>query len=324
MNSLLTKIILTTILAGGIASHAVAQTWPTHPVRVVVPYAPGGTVDTIARFLGERLGSTLGQSMVIENRPGAGGNIGTQAVTHAAPDGYTLLVAGAPTHVLNPHLYKNIGFDPLKDLTSIALIGSAPNLLVINPKLAVGSVKELVELARKEPGAIAYSSSGRGTTGHLAGELLSRQAHIDIRHIPYKGQADAITAVIRGDVAFAFVTIPGTLAQVEAGRLKAIAITSSERSDLAPGVPTVIESGFPDFEVLAWYNLSAPAGLPDSVNTRITEALARVMNEPSTQSRFTALGVEPRQMTGNEYQAFLNNESAKWGAIIKDAGIGEN
>lgn len=324
MSGLLKQIVWTTILSAGFIAQASAQTWPAHPIRVIVPYAPGGTVDTIARFAGERLGATLGQPMVIENRPGAGGNIGTQAVTHATADGYTLLVAGTPTHVLNPYLYKNLGFDPLKDLASIALIGTAPNLLVVNPKLAVGSVKELVELARKEPGALAYSSAGRGTTGHLAGELLSRQANIDIRHIPYKGQADAITGVIRGDVAFAFVTIPGTLAQVEAGRLKAIAITSAKRSDLAPGVPTVVESGFPDFEVLAWYNLSAPAGLPDSINTRITDALSRVMNEPSTKSRFAALGAEPRLMTGKEYQSFLQNESAKWGAIIKDAGIGEN
>jgi len=289
-----------------------------------VPYAPGGTVDTIARFAGERLGAILGQPMVIENRAGAGGNIGAQAVTRAVADGYTLLVAGTPTHVLNPYLYKNLGFNPLKDLTSIALIGTSPNLLVVNPKLNITSVSDLVALAHKKPGSLAYSSSGRGTTGHLAGELLSRQARINIRHVPYKGQADAISGVIRGDVAFAFVTIPGTLAQVEIGRLKAIAITSAQRSDLAPKVPTVAESGFPEFEVLAWYNLSGPAGLPNSINARISEVLQQVMSEPFTKSRFAVLGVEPRLMTGKEYQSFLQTESAKWGTIIKDAGITRN
>jgi tripartite-type tricarboxylate transporter receptor subunit TctC len=300
---------------------ASAATWPTHSIHVTVPYAAGGTVDTVARYLAQELGAELGQPLVVENKPGAGGNIGTMSVTHAQADGYTLLIAGAPTHVLNPYLYKNLGFDPLKDLTQIALIGAAPNLLVVNPSLPAKSVQDLVRLAQRQPGSITFSSSGRGTTGHLAGELLGSKAGIDLRHIPYKGQADAITAVIRGDVSFAFVTIPGTLAQVEAGRLRAIAITSAKRSELAPNVPTVAESGYPSFEVLAWYNLSAPAGLPAAIKTRIVDALTKVMGRPATKARFISLGLEPRLMTGEKYLDFLHGESAKWGAVIKAAGI---
>lgn len=320
MTGILNKMVFAVALCVATAG-ASAATWPARSIHVTVPYAAGGTVDTVARYLAQELGAELGQSLIVENKPGAGGNIGTMTVIRAPADGYTLLIAGAPTHVLNPYLYKNLGFEPLKDLTQIALIGAAPNLLVVNPSLPVRSVHDLVQLAQRQPGSITYSSSGRGTTGHLAGELLGSKAGIDIRHIPYKGQADAITAVIRGDVSFSFVTIPGTLSQVEAGRLRAIAITSARRSELAPNVPTVAESGYPSFEVLAWYNLSAPAGLPALIAARIVDALAKVMGRPETKARFISLGLEPRLMTGKKYLDFLHDESSKWGAVIKGAGI---
>ena len=324
MGKRIASLLATMAVMGFCAGSAAAETWPSHPIRLTVPYAPGGTVDTVARFISEKMATQLGQPLVVENKPGAGGNIGTQAVVRAPADGYTLLVAGSPTHVLNPHLYKNPGFDPIQDLSAIALIGTAPNLLVVNPRLPVHSVRDLVEMARKDPGALAFSSSGRGTTGHLAGELLSREAKIDIRHVPYKGQADAITGVIRGDVAFAFVTIPGTLSQVTAGNLRAVAITSKERSELAPQIPTVVESGYPDFEVLAWYNLSAPAGVPAHIIDALKNALTAVMNDSATKQRFSSLGLESNLLTGEPYMQFMESESDKWGAIIKDAGLGDN
>lgn len=299
---------------------AQSQGWPQQPVKIVVPFAPGGSVDTLSRFLAESLQHDLGQPFIVENRPGAGGNIGTEAVVRTAPDGYTLLVAGLPTHALNPYLYQ-LDYDPLTDLTAIGLLGAAPNLLVVNPELGVETLQDLVALARQKPGELTFSSAGPGTTGHLAGEILKRQANLDIRHIPYKGQADATLAVMRGDVAFAFVTIPGTLARVEAGQLKALGITSAERSSLAPDIPTFVEAGFPDFVILAWYNLSAPAGLPQAIQATLTAALDTFMTAPATLELFARLGMEPVYLKGAPYRAYLQKESDHWGAVVKTAGI---
>lgn len=306
------------ILAGPV----MAETWPDQPIHVVVPYAPGGTVDTISRYLADKLHGELDTTLVVENRPGAGGSIGTEAITRAKPDGYTLLIAGNPTHALNPHLY-DLTYDPLTDLTNLALIGTSPNLIAIHPDLPFETVQDLIAYAREHPGELAYSSSGTGTTGHLAGEMLASLADVDIRHIPYKGQADAITGVMRGDVAFSIVTIPATLPQIEAGRLKAIGITSAERSPLAPEVPTVVESGYPDFVVLAWYNLSAPSGLSDEISQKITDAVGEVMSTEETRARFANLGIEPSYLVEDEYAAFLQQEYENWGNVIRTAKVGK-
>lgn len=317
------KSVLLALLVG-IASNAWAQSWPVKPVRVVVPFAPGGTVDVLTRFLGERLSTALGQPVLVDNRPGAGGNLGTEAVVRAPADGYTLLLSGSPTHAVNPHLYKNLSYDPLRDTTPIALIGTAPNLLVVNPALPVNSVEDLVKLARAKPGELAYSSAGNGTSGHLAAELLRSSADIDIRHVPYKGQADAIAGVMRGDVAFAFVTVPGTLPQVTAGRLRAIAITSLARSALAPDVPTLAQSGIADFEVLGWYALYGPRGTPVDIVSRLDAELAKIMQEPATRERLTQLGAEPRYLTAQPFVDFMAKESAKWGKVIRESGATAN
>ncbi|MES2535022.1 MAG: tripartite tricarboxylate transporter substrate binding protein [Pseudomonadota bacterium] len=320
------KCILAAALFLGSAAVASAQApaWPAKPVKVIVPFAPGGTVDILARYLSHQLGTAFGQTLVVENRPGAGGNIGTEAVVRAPGDGYTLLISGSPTHVVNPHLYKNLSYNPIQDLAPIALIASAPNLLVVNPALPINSVDDLVKLARSKPGSISYSSAGNGTSGHLAGELLHNQARIDIQHVPYKGQADAITGVIRGDVAFAFVTIPGTLQHVTAGRLRAIAISSKARSALAPDVPTVAQSGFPDFEVLGWYSVSAPKSVAPDIAARLTGELARIMKEPATLERLQTLGAEPSFVTGQAFVDFMLRDSAKWGKVIRDSGATVN
>lgn len=306
----------------GAVQHARAQTpaWPAKAVRIVVPFAPGGTVDVLTRFLADRLTSALGQPMLVDNRPGAGGNLGTEMVVRAPADGYTLVMSGSPTHVVNPHLYKNLSYEPLRDTTPIALIATAPNLLVVTPSLPVNSVEDLVRLARAKPGELAYSSAGNGTSGHLAAELLRSSTRIDIRHIPYKGQADAITGVIRGDIAFAFVTVPGTLPQVKAGRLRAIAITSATRSSLAPDIPTVAQSGFPGFEVLGWYALYGPRGTPADIVSRLNAELAKIMQEPATGERLAQLGAEPRYLTGQPFMDFMLAESAKWGKVIRESG----
>ncbi|MES2412359.1 MAG: tripartite tricarboxylate transporter substrate binding protein [Pseudomonadota bacterium] len=295
--------------------------WPNKTVRVIVPFAPAGGVDLLSRFIGEKLGSTLGQSFVIENRPGAGGNIGTEAVVRATNDGYTLLISGSPTHVINPYLYKNLSYNPVKELSQVALMASAPNLLVVNPGLGLNSVDDLVKLARSKPGQVSFSSAGNGTSGHLAGELLRSQAKVELMHVPYKGQADAITAVIRGEVAFAFVAIPGTLALVKDGRIKALAVTSAARSTLVPDLPTVTQAGYRDFEVLAWYCMSAPGGTPAPIVTRLAGEIEKIIQEPATKEKLTALGMEPNFRKGDDFIDYMAKESAKWGRVIKDANI---
>ncbi len=298
-----------------------ASKWPNKPIRVIVPFAPAGGVDLLSRFLADKLGASLGQTLLIDNRPGAGGNIGTEMVVRAGNDGYTLLIAGSPTHVINPYLYKNLSYNPVKDLAQVALVASAPNLLVVNPGLGLNSVDDLVKLARSKPGQVSFSSAGNGTSGHLAGELLRSQAKVELMHVPYKGQADAISAVIRGEVAFAFVAIPGTLALVKDGRIKAIAVTSAARSRLVPDLPTVTQAGYKDFEVLAWYCMSAPAGTPAPIVNRLAAEIEKVVNEPATKDKFTQLGMEPNFKKGQDFIAYMAKESAKWGKVIKDANI---
>lgn len=305
---------------------AVAQPtlWPNRSVKVIVPFAAGGTVDMVSRLLGDRLSTALGQPMVIENKPGAGGNIGTELAMRAPADGYTLLISGNPTIVINPHLYKSLSYDPISDLSHVALIATAPNLLVVNAALQIHSVHELVALAKAKPNTLSFSSAGNGTSGHLAGELFKRQAHIDVQHVPFKGQGDAITGVIRGDVAFAFVTLAGTLQQVQAGRLRAIAISSKTRSALAPDVPTVAQAGFPEFEALAWYSVSAPKATSPDILARLVREVERVMKEPAMREKFIGLGVEPGFLAGPALVKFMRDDSARWGKVINDAKLTAN
>jgi len=298
--------------------------WPTRPVRVIVPFAPAGTVDMLARYVGNQMQKQTGQAFVIENRPGAGGNVGTEQAVQAPADGYTLLVSGLPTHIFNPFLYARLPFDPMRDLTHIAMLASAPNLLIVNPALDIKTVGELVERARAQPGKISFSSAGNGTSGHLAGELLRGQAGVAVQHVPYKGQSDAISAVVRGDVAFAFVTIPGTLALVNDGRLRAIAVTSKTRSKLVPDVPTVAQAGYPDFEVLAWYSMAAPARTPPQVIDTLAAAMTRILGTDESRDWLAAQGLEPNVLTKDAFLAYMRAETAKWGPIIRASGAVAN
>ena len=299
------------------------ETWPTRPVKLVVAFAPGGTIDLVSRHLAERLTPLLGQPVVVENKPGAGGNLATEQVLHMQPDGYSLVVGGSPTHAVNPHLFK-LSYDPIADMTPVALLGTAPNLLVVNPSLPVQTLQDLVKLARSKPGELAFSSAGNGTSGHLAGELFARQAGLTLQHGPYKGQSDAISGVIRGDVALAFVTVAGTLQMAQAGRLKAIAITSKQRSPLAPDIPTAVESGYPEFEVLAWYSVAGPKGLPPQVMSRLTQSIERVMREPQTVEKLRGLGTEATFLAGPPLVEFMKRDSARWGRVVQEAGISRN
>ncbi len=298
-----------------------ADDWPTQPIRIIVSSGAGGTADILARMMGDRLSPLLGQAVVIEDRPGAGGHLGAGLVARSAPDGYTLLMSGQPTHSVGPYLFKHLTYDPMRDVPPVAMIAVAPNLLVVNASLPVRSLADLVALAREKPGQLTYSSAGNGTSGHLAAELLKTMAQIDIRHVPYKSGPEAVTGVLAGDVSFMFFTVPSVLPQVEAGKLRALAITSATRSALVPNVPTVAEEGFPGFEVLAWYALFAPRGTPGPVVAQLGGDLEKILKTPDVRDKMAELGAEPRYMSAADLTRFVAVESPKWGELLRASGI---
>jgi tripartite-type tricarboxylate transporter receptor subunit TctC len=306
-------IFLAPILAG-------AQTWPAKPVHVIVSSGAGGTADILARMIGERLAPALGQPVVIENRPGAGGHLGAGLVVRAEPDGYTLLMSGSPTHSVGPHLFKRLTYEPMRDVPPVAMVAIAPNLLVANASLPVKSLDDLVALARAKPRQLTYSSAGNGTSGHLAAELLKSMARVDMRHVPYKSGPEAVTGVLSGDVNFIFFTVPALLPQVEAGKLRALSITSAARSQLVPNVPTVAEAGFPGFEVLAWYALFAPRETPKPIVARLSAEIEKIVHLPDMREKMVQLGAEPRYMSPEQLTSFVFVESPKWGQLIRESG----
>jgi tripartite-type tricarboxylate transporter receptor subunit TctC len=302
-------------------SVASAQGWPTKPVHIIVSSGAGGTADIVARMVGERLTPLLGQPVVIENRPGAGGHLGAALVARAEPDGYTLLMSGSPTHSVGPHLFKRLSYEPMRDVPPVAMVAAAPNLLVVNSSLPVKSLDDLVRLAREKPGQLTYSSAGNGTSGHLAAELLKNMAKIDMRHVPYKSGPEAVTGVLTGDVSFIFFTVPSVLPQVETGKLRALAITSAARSPLVPNVPTVAELGFPGFEALAWYALFAPRETPKPVVAKLSANLEKVVQLPDVRDKMVQLGAEPKYMNPEQVVSFVAVESPRWGQLIRDSGV---
>lgn len=301
-------------------SLAAAQGWPTKPVHILVSSGAGGTADILARMIGERLAPMLGQPVIVENRPGAGGHLGAGLVARAQPDGYTLLMSGSPTHSVGPHLFKRLSYEPMRDVPPVAMVAIAPNLLVTKVSLPVKSLADLVALAREKPGQLTYSSAGNGTSGHLAAELLKSTAKLDMRHVPYKSGPEAVTGVLSGDVDFIFFTVPAVLPQVEAGKLRALAITSAARSALVPGVPTVAEAGYPGFEVLGWYALFAPRETPKPVVAKLSADIEKIVGSPDIRDKMLQLGAEPRYLSPEQVAAFVAVESPKWGQLIRESG----
>jgi tripartite-type tricarboxylate transporter receptor subunit TctC len=314
------RCILLACLLVFVSSLARAQSWPTRPIHIIVSSGAGGTADILARVIGERLAGVLGVPVIIEDRPGAGGHLGAGSVARAEPDGYTLLMSGSPTHSVGPHLFKNLTYDPMRDVPPVAMIAVAPNLLVVNASLPVTSLQDLIALAREKPGQLTYSSAGTGTSGHLAAELLKSMARIDASHVPYKSGPEAVSAVLSGNVTFVFFTVPSVLPQVEAGKLRALAITSAARSQLVPNVPTVAEVGFPDFEVLAWYALFAPRETPKPIVERLSAEIEKIVRLPEIQTKMIQLGMEPRYMNPEQLTDFVAVESPKWGALLRASG----
>ncbi len=303
------------------SQHAVAQeSYPARPIRLIVPTAPGGGTDFTARTLGQKLTEALGRTVIIDNRPGAAGNIGVEIAAKAAPDGYTLVMP-ITSFPINPHLYSSLPFDTVKDFAPIVLAASAPLFLVVNPSVPAKSVGELIALAKSKPVELNYANSGNGTTAHLAGELFKKMAGVNLVSVPYKGGGPAVLDLIAGQVQIYFSTIPAARAQVQAGRLRGIAVTATKRVTLIPDVPTVAESGLPGFEVVGWFGIFAPAATPKLVIARLNKELNAALRMPEIQKRFASDGLIPGGGTSDDLGNFLRAELAKWGTLIKEAGI---
>jgi tripartite-type tricarboxylate transporter receptor subunit TctC len=312
------------LIAGALAVPVDAQTYPSRPVRIVVPLSPGGFADTPARMLAPRLSDQLGRQFFVENKPGAGGTIGADFVAKSAPDGHTLLLTGTP-HVISAHLYKKMPYDALKDFTPIALIASGPYALVVNPqKLPVNSVRELVAAAKAQPGRIDYASSGNGSAQHLVGALFNSMAGIDLNHVPYKGSGPAMQDLIAGQVGVSFAGIPNVLGHVKSGRLKALGVTTPKRWSELPEVPTLAEAGIAGYEATLWLNISGPAGMPADIVQRLHTEIAKALQDPEVQNNFRSAGVDATSMGPQELAAFMRTEYEKWGRVVRETGATVN
>ncbi|HTS21999.1 MAG TPA: tripartite tricarboxylate transporter substrate binding protein [Casimicrobiaceae bacterium] len=303
-----------------IAACASAQPYPNKPIRLVVPFPPAGTTDILAREVGQRLTEVLGQSVVIDNRPGAGGNIGSDLVAKSAPDGYTLLMATVGTHAINASLYSRMPYDHIRDFAPIVLVAGVPNVLEVTPSLPVHSVADLIKLAKEKPGQLNFASSGSGTSIHLSGELFKAMAGVDMTHVPYKGSAPALTDLMAGQVQLMFDNLPSSLQQIKAGRLRAIAVTSAQRAPALPDVPTIAESGLPGYEASAWFGLVAPAGTPPAVIARINAAVNDWLHTPQAAEKLLAQGAVADGGTPEQFAAHIRAETDKWAKVVKASG----
>ncbi|HLH99097.1 MAG TPA: tripartite tricarboxylate transporter substrate binding protein [Xanthobacteraceae bacterium] len=304
----------------GLASAALAQTYPVRPVTLVVAFTPAGPSDVLSRIVGRKLEELLKQPFVVVNRPGAGGNIGAEAVATAPADGYTLLMGNNSILATNASLYRKLPYDPEKDFEPISLIGSQANILVVNPKLPVHSVAELIALARAKPGELNYASSGIGTAAHLAGALFRTQANVDIVHVAYKGAAPALQDLIAGQVQMMFATAASVVGFINAGTVRPLAVTTLHRSTLMPDLPTVAESGLPGFEATTWHGLVAPAGTPAAVVNILHDATVKALADPAVAKSLTELGVEISPSTPDEFSKYITAEIPKWTAVVKASG----
>lgn len=302
------------------AGSTYAETYPSKPIKLIVGYAPGGSADITARLISDKLRIELGQPVIVENRPGAGGNIGAEAVVRAAPDGYTLLLASAAQIVVNPSLYKNLPFDPLKDLAPITQLQTDHNLMVVTPGIPAKDLKQFIAYAKSKPTGVTFASPGGGTPAHLAGELMNQMAGLTMQHVPYKGSGPALNDLLAGHVTMAIDNMPALLPQVKAGKLRAIAVASPQRAAAAPDIPTMGEAGVPGYTVSAWKGLMAPAETPPAIIERLHAAAAKVLADPEIRHRMTSMGAEPVGDTPEHFAQTLRTESAHWAKLVKSTG----
>ena len=297
-----------------------AQGYPTKPVRIIVPWTAGGTADTLARIVAQRLTESFGQQVIADNRPGASGQIGSEVVAKAAPDGHTLLLATTAPNSTAPSLYPKLGYDPLKDFAPVSLIAFTFYVLSVNPTVPVKTIPELVKLAKARPGELNFSSPGNGTPNHLSGEMFKTMAGIQMQHIPFKGSAQAIADVIGGQIPLNFENIAVVLPHIKGGKVRALGVTSAQRSPFLPEVPTIAESGYPGFEAVGWFGLMAPAATPRDVLTRLNGETVRLLGAPEVSARIVNLGAQVKPSSMAEFEAFNREQIVKWAKVIKDSG----
>jgi tripartite-type tricarboxylate transporter receptor subunit TctC len=306
------------IVCSGVAG---AQNYPVRPVRIMVPFSPGGASDTAARIIGQKLSERWKQQVVVDNRPGAGGTIGTELAAKAQPDGYSLLMGSSTELAVNPHLYSKLTYNTTRDFVPIALIASTPLILVIHPGVAAKSVKDFVGLAKARPGELNYASSGNGATTHLAAEMFKRAAGVDIVHVPYTGSAPSIVALMGGQAQMSVQAVPAVLAQARAGKLRALAVTSVKRVGAAPELPTLIESGYPGVEIVIWNGLVAPTGVPKEIVAKVSTNVLDVLKQTDVAQSFANQGAEMTPGTPEQLGAYLRTELAKFAKVVKESGI---
>ena len=313
----LLSLVVSVLPASGYAQAA----YPDHGVRIVVPFPPGGPADALARLTAEQLAQALGQPFVVENKPGAGGNIGMEQGARAPADGYTLVLAPVGNLTVSPYIYSKLPYDPVRDFTPVSVLAAVPNILVVNAGVPARSLRELIDLAKSKPGTLNFASPGNGSGPHLAGELLKRMAGIELTHVPYNGVAPAMNAVLAGDVQLFFAQSSAALPQLKGGRVVALGVASLKRIEAAPDLPTIAESGLPGFDVTSWYSLVAPAGTPGDRVARLQGTIARAYAKPEVRERIAGLGAEPVANTPAEFATLLTTESGRWRTLAREANI---
>ncbi len=318
LGSIASAVVLGAGLLGG--TSALAQAYPTKPVTIIVPFAAGGTTDILARIIGQALTAELGQSVVVDNRAGAGGNIGGQAAAKATPDGHTLFMGTVGTHAINASLYKKMPFDPVKDFAPLTRVANVPNLLVANPAQPYKSVKDLIAYAKANPGKVNFGSSGNGSSIHLSGELFKSLAKVDMQHVPYKGSAPAVTDLLGNQIGIMFDNMPSAIQHVRSGKLVPLAVTTAKRSPELPNVPTIAEAGVPGYEATSWFGMFAPAGTPAPVLAKLNAAIVKVLAQPDVKKKINEQGAEVYSETPEQFAAFIQAESVKWGKVVKESG----
>ncbi len=303
------------------APHGIAaDAYPAKPIRFVVAFPPGGGTDIIARSIAQKLAERFAQQVAVDNRPGAGGNIGTDIVAKSAPDGYTILMGSAGPLAINASLFAKMPFDPIKDLAPVTLAASTPNVLVVHPSIAARTVKDLIALAKARPGDINFASSGHGTPAHLAGELFNSMAGVKLVHVPYKGAAPALADLLGGQVQIMFSTMPPALPHVKDGKLRALAVTSRKRSPATPELPTMDEAALPGFEAITWHGVVAPAGTPAAVIARLNREIVAILHLPEVVERLSGQGAEALGSTPEEFASYIKSESVKWAKVVRESG----
>jgi tripartite-type tricarboxylate transporter receptor subunit TctC len=303
-----------------VAPLAGAQTYPTRPVRLVVPFPAGGTTDILARAAAQKMSEAWNQQVIVDNRPGAGGNIGSELVAKSAPDGYTLEMGTVGTHAINASLYSKLPYDPVKDFTPVILVAGVPNVLVVNDALPVHSVQELIAYAKANPGKLNFASSGSGTSIHLSGELFKTLTGVQMTHVPYKGSAPALTDLMGGQVQLMFDNLPSSLGFIKAGKLRALAVTSTTRAAALPDVPTMVEAGVPGFEASSWFGILAPAGTPRDIVMRINGEVAKWLASPDARDKLSGQGAIPAGGAPEDFARHINAEMTKWAKVVKESG----